>query len=122
MLRHGDRRVVGQAVPDAIDGRDELRLAEFVAQPADVHVHRARTGVHVTPHLRQQLAAREDLAWVRGEEHQQVELQAAQVEQVTRPERGPRLGFDTDRRPVPTDLLRPSGSLPQPTCTSTARR
>src|SRR3989440_10002369 len=68
-----------EAVADARDGVDVVRLfrvaLDLLAQPVDVRVHGARLDLDlVAPDLAQQLAAADDLARLRSEQRQEVEL------------------------------------------------
>src|SRR5690606_1274183 len=64
---------VDKAVADAVHGFDEAGsggvVAEFLAQPLDVHVHRAgRAGVIVSPDVSQQFVPGEDPSRAAGQD------------------------------------------------------
>src|SRR5687768_1180273 len=85
---------LAEAVADRAHGLDERRvlLAELGPQAADVDVDRPRPAVVlVTPHAAEQDLAREHLAWVRGEELQQLVLHEREVERPPRDRRLVRL-------------------------------
>src|SRR6266540_1099179 len=75
---------LSEAVPDAADGVDELRLArialELLAQVADVHVDRAwLTVIGPAPELLEQRLPREDPPRMRRHRPQQLELDVRQL-------------------------------------------